>query len=191
MKKTVVFSAVLLSIGTLTSFVAAAADTAPTPVAGDFSSADIQWVGHAKIIPGENITITGADGASEAEDGVLKVMGDGTFSTTTPVKLESRLYWNTDASADGSKEAGDLFATDWTLSKIKPLNVNWGMNVTDGMTVKITDRATGIELTDAAGPKAASQVMLDVENVTPPSVVPVDPRAELSVQATVLATVAA
>ncbi|HIF9399811.1 TPA: hypothetical protein ACX6RT_003782 [Photobacterium damselae] len=190
MKKTVVFSAVLLSIGTLTSFVAAAEATAPTPVADDFSSADIQWVGHAKIIPGNDITITGADGALDANDGELKVYGNGTFTTKTPVKLESRLYWNSDASADGSKEAGDLFATDWTLSEIKPVKVTWGMNATDGMTVKISDQLTGNELTTSAGPKAASQVMLGVENPTPPSIAPVDPRAELSVQATVLATVA-
>ncbi|HIF9204742.1 hypothetical protein WAX88_17550 [Photobacterium damselae subsp. damselae] len=183
MKKTLILSAIICSITSIAN-----AAEAPTPAKGDFSSADIQWIGHAKIIPGNDITITGENGALEPNDGALTVSANGTFKTTTPVKLESRLYF--DINDDGAKEAGDLFATNWTLDAAKPMTVTWGTNVVDGMDIKVDDLLSGANLTETTGPEGAERVSLTVTNDSPTSVPALDPRAELSVQATVLATVA-
>ncbi|SUB90844.1 hypothetical protein [Photobacterium damselae] len=183
MKKTLLLSALVLSFST----VANAAD-APEPTSGDFSTADVQWVGHAKVIPGNDITITGENGAIEPSDGALNVNADGSFETITPVKLESRLYFDKDG--DGSKEAGDLFATNWTLNPAKPMTVTWGSNVVDGMDVKVKDLLSSKQLTDTTGSNAAERVSLTVSNTSPTTVPAVDPRAELNVQASILATVA-
>ncbi|NVP03287.1 hypothetical protein HWA77_24080, partial [Photobacterium damselae subsp. damselae] len=53
---------VLISLGT--PFVKAAVVNDVIPRPRDESSADVQWIGHAKIIPGDNMTITGEYGAS-------------------------------------------------------------------------------------------------------------------------------
>ncbi|NVP02571.1 hypothetical protein HWA77_20375 [Photobacterium damselae subsp. damselae] len=183
MKKTLILSAIICSITSIAN-----AAEAPTPTKGDFSSADIQWIGHAKIIPGSDITITGENGAIEPNDGALNVNADGTFETTTPVKLESRLYFDKDG--DGSKEAGDLFKTNWTLNPAKPVTVTWGTNVVDGMNIKVKDLLSSQQLTDTAGSNEADRVSLTVTNTSPTSVPAADPRAELNVQASILATVA-
>lgn len=183
MKKTLLLSAMVLAFTS-----AANAAEAPVPSPGDVSSADIQWVGHAKIIPGNDITITGADGALEPNDGVLTVNADGTFTTKTAVQLESRLYF--DADGDDVKEAGDLFATNWTLDAAKPITVTWGTNVTAGMDPQVQETSSGLTLTTDKAAEGLSQVYLQVSNEKAATVAPTDPRADLTVNATILATVA-
>lgn len=178
----VILSTALLSI------LASNAFAAPTPTSGDVSSADIKWIGHSKIIPGDDITITGEFGAVEPNDGKISVQMDGRFETTIPVNLESHLYWDIDS--DGAKDVGDLFATNWTLDTVRPVTVTWGANVVAGMVPTITDLYTGTDLTTTSGPSGVDKVSLKVSNVTPATVTPVDPREELQIQATVLATVA-
>ncbi|HIF9171134.1 TPA: hypothetical protein ACX6PO_003928 [Photobacterium damselae] len=180
------FPSALLCCWAITSV---AATVPPKPIDGDVSSADIQWDGHAKIIPGNFMTITGANGAMDISDGELNVYGNGTFTTKTPVKLESRFYLNYDSSVDGSREVGDLVAATWRLSKTKPVTVSWGANTTDGMKIDIRDLITNKSLTRFRGPTLKDQVMLAVTNNSPTSATPVDPRAELSVQATIIASV--
>lgn len=181
MKKTFLLSAMIISFASTVN----AAD-APEPIAGDVSSADIQWSGHAKILPGNDIIITGKDSASTPNTGELTVNADGTFTTKVAVDLESRLYYDKDG--DDVKEAGELFATSWSLDTTKPMTVTWGTNVTAGIAPTVKDSISGSALTDVAGPNSASQISLLVSNETPASTTPTDPRADLSVQATIIAT---
>ncbi|MGR5327833.1 hypothetical protein [Photobacterium damselae] len=153
----------------------------------DQSSADVQWKGHAKIIPGNNMTITGEYGAAEPNDGKLTVNADGTFKTTEPVKLESHLYWDKDS--DDVKDVGDFIATNWTLDSARPITVEWGTNVVDGMDVKVSDLMSGSDLSETDGPNV-ERVSLTVTNEKSTSVPAVDPRAELVVKTTILSTVA-
>lgn len=160
--------------------------TAPTPAAGDFSSAFLEWSGFAKVIPGDDIVITGARSGA-VEDGVLTVKGDGTFETKTPIILESRLYWD---QGSGSKTAGDLFATNWTMDA-DGITATWGANSTAGMDIKMTDIASGTELTSKAGVNGVSTVTLSVNSVSPvTSATPLNLLEPLVVNANVLATVA-
>lgn len=164
----------------------AAPAVAPTPVTGDFSSAFLEWSGFAKVIPGDDIVITGARSGA-VEDGVLTVKGDGTFETKTPIVLESRLYWD---QGSGSKTAGELFATNWTVDA-DGITASWGANSTAGMDIKMTDIASGTELTSKAGVSAVSTVTLSVNSVAPvTSATPLNLLEPLVVNANVLATVA-
>lgn len=165
---------------------ASQAAEAPTPAAGDFSSAFLEWSGFAKVIPGNDIVITGARSGA-VEDGVLTVKGDGTFETKTPIILESRLYWD---QGSGSKTAGDLFATNWTVDA-DGITATWGANSTAGMDIKMTDIASGTELTSKAGANGVSTVTLSVNSVSPvTSATPLNLLEPLVVNANVLATVA-
>ncbi|KJG13634.1 hypothetical protein [Photobacterium iliopiscarium] len=159
---------------------------APTPVKGDFSSTFLEWSGFAKVIPGDDIVITGARSGA-VEDGVLTVKGDGTFETKTPIVLESRLYWD---QGSGSKTAGELFATNWTIDA-DGISASWGANSTAGMDIKMTDIASGTELTSKAGVSAVSTVTLSVNSVAPvTSATSLNLLEPLVVNANVLATVA-
>ena len=158
----------------------------PAPVVGDSSSAFVQWSGFAKVIPGDDIVITGARSGA-VEDGVLTVKGDGTFETKTPIVLESRLYWD---QGSGSKTAGELFATNWTIDA-DGISASWGANSTAGMDIKMTDIASGTELTSKAGVSAVSTVTLSVNSVAPvTSATSLNLLEPLVVNANVLATVA-
>ena len=158
----------------------------PAPIKGDFSSAFIQWSGFAKVIPGDDIVITGLRNGPVA-DGTLTVKGDGTFETKTPIDLESRLYWDQDAS--GVKTAGNLFATNWTIDA-DGITAAWGTNSTDGMMIKMTDTKSSTELTTSSGPELKSAVTLAVKNdsavASPEELNLLEP---LTVTANVIATV--
>lgn len=177
---------VILSTALVSTLLASSAFAAPTPASGDVSSADIQWSGHSKIIPGDDMTITGEFGAAEPNDGKLSVQMDGRFKTTVPVNLESHLYWDIDG--DSVKDVGDLFATNWTLDTVRPVTVAWGANVVKGMDPKIVDLYSGTELTTSSFLKS-DKVSLSVTNESPVTVPAVDPREELVINATILATV--
>ena len=158
----------------------------PAPVVGDSSSAFVQWSGFAKVIPGDDIVITGLRNGPVA-DGTLTVKGDGTFETKTPIDLESRLYWDQDAS--GVKTAGNLFATNWTIDA-DGITAAWGTNSTDGMMIKMTDTKSSTELTTSSGPELKSAVTLAVKNdsavASPEELNLLEP---LTVTANVIATV--
>ena len=158
----------------------------PAPVVGDFSSAFVQWSGFAKVIPGDDIVITGLRNGPVA-DGTLTVKGDGTFETKTPIDLESRLYWDQDAS--GVKTAGNLFATNWTIDA-DGITAAWGTNSTDGMMVTMMDTKSSTELTTSSGPELKSAVTLAVKNdsavASPEELNLLEP---LTVTANVIATV--
>ncbi|NVP02352.1 hypothetical protein HWA77_19225, partial [Photobacterium damselae subsp. damselae] len=106
--------------------------------------------------------------------------------TTEPVKLESHLYWDKDA--DDVKDVGDLIGTHWTVDTSRPVTAEWGVNVVDGMDVKISDLMTGSDLSDADGPNT-DRVSLTVTNEKATSIPAVDPREELVVKATILSTI--
>ena len=158
----------------------------PAPVVGDSSSAFVQWSGFAKVIPGDDIVITGLRNGPVA-DGTLTVKGDGTFETKTPIDLESRLYWDQDAS--GVKTAGNLFATNWTIDA-DGITAAWGTNSTDGMMIKMIDTKSTTELTTSSGPELKSAVTLAVKNdsavASPEELNLLEP---LTVTANVIATV--
>ena len=158
----------------------------PAPVVGDSSSAFVQWSGFAKVIPGDDIVITGLRNGPVA-DGTLTVKGDGTFETKTPIDLESRLYWDQDAS--GVKTAGNLFATNWTIDA-DGITAAWGTNSTDGMMVTMMDTKSSTELTTSSGPELKSAVTLAVKNdsavASPEELNLLEP---LTVTANVIATV--
>ena len=158
----------------------------PAPVVGDSSSAFVQWSGFAKVIPGDDIVITGLRNGPVA-NGTLTVKGDGTFETKTPIDLESRLYWDQDAS--GVKTAGNLFATNWTIDA-DGITAAWGTNSTDGMMVTMMDTKSSTELTTSSGPELKSAVTLAVKNdsavASPEELNLLEP---LTVTANVIATV--
>ena len=158
----------------------------PAPVVGDSSSAFVQWSGFAKVIPGDDIIITGLRNGPVA-NGTLTVKGDGTFETKTPIDLESRLYWDQDAS--GVKTAGNLFATNWTIDA-DGITAAWGTNSTDGMMVTMMDTKSSTELTTSSGPELKSAVTLAVKNdsavASPEELNLLEP---LTVTANVIATV--
>ena len=159
----------------------------PEPVVDDFSSAFIQWSGFAKVIPGDDIVITGLRNGP-VEDGTLTVNGDGTFKTKTPVDLESRFYRDQDGS--GVKTAGDLFATNWALDA-DGITAAWGTNSTDGMMIKMIDTKSTTELTTSSGPELKSAVTLSVQNdSTVTSSEELNMLEPLTVTANVIATVA-
>lgn len=158
---------------------------APVPVVGDVSSAFVEWSGIAKVIPGDNIIITGAR-SSAVKDGILIVKGDGTFTTKTPIDLESRLYWDKDLS--GTKTAGDLFATEWTIDA-DGITASWGANSVAGMNIKMKDLETDTDITTDAGVNATT-VRLSVQSDSAVvSEEPLNLLEPLVVNANVLATV--
>ncbi|WP_297476371.1 hypothetical protein [uncultured Photobacterium sp.] len=165
----------------------AVSQAAPEDLAvGDHSTAYLQWTGFAKVIPGDNVVITGKS-AGPVLDGELYVKSDGTFETTKAIDLESR-YYLTDA-VTGAKSAGDLLATNWTLDA-SGITASWGSNPTAGMDIKMKDTTTGLELTDAAGPVKVDNVQLSVVNDIPaPEAESLNMLEPLVVNAKVIATV--
>ncbi|PTB30995.1 hypothetical protein [Photobacterium phosphoreum] len=179
-KKMLLATVLLSTLG----FSAASQADAPVPVAADVSSAFVQWSGFAKVIPGNDIVITGARSGA-IEDGVLIVNGDGTFKTKTPITLESRLYWD---QGTGTKTAGDLFATNWTMDT-DGATASWGANSTAGMDIKVKDTASGNELTTTTGVSASSVKLSVNSDVSVTAGGALNLLEPLIVQANVLATV--
>ncbi|AQS38031.1 hypothetical protein Sps_02883 [Shewanella psychrophila] len=84
--KNIIVSAAITSLFSLS---AVAAD--PTPGTVDSTSATIEWTADIPVVvPGQYITLTGAD-RGPVKSGVLDIKADGTF-TSTPVALEVRYY---------------------------------------------------------------------------------------------------
>lgn len=151
------------------------------------ASSRAKWEGVARIIPGDNMTITGKDGSLTVINGEIELAADGTFSASVPVILESHEY--SDNDGDGVKDVGDLYDTNWSLDPATPLTVTWGSNITEGIEAKVIDLNTGIELTTSSGPEQVSFVSLGVSNEKAVTNPVTNPQAELLVNATVISSV--
>ncbi len=113
MKKTLLVLSMMMSAS---SFAAgmdadwAAGAGGPTGADTDSASAKIDWVADLPTtISGKWVTLKGQDGYDIAP-GVIEFAADGTFATTTPVKLELR-YWDPATGKVGDiVSVGDKYA---------------------------------------------------------------------------------
>ncbi|MBE3897541.1 hypothetical protein [Vibrio parahaemolyticus] len=112
---------------------------------GDTSTGRVTFSGYVPgFVANGGFIVTGQGGSLAPNDfvGTLSVMGDGTFTTLSPVRLEGHLW--TDSDSDGTNDkVGDLQAADWTVTGVHVLNVGFE-SIADSIVVK--DGVSGTEV---------------------------------------------
>ncbi|KAB1182438.1 hypothetical protein [Photobacterium damselae] len=80
--------------------------------------ANVQWFGTVPgVIPGSDLTITGANG-QEILDGVLMIENNGSFVSQDKVTLEAHAYTPEDVDAGTPAVIGDLVDAKWSLENV-------------------------------------------------------------------------
>lgn len=136
-------------------------------------------------IPGDNLIITGNNGALEIADGALLVNQDGTFETTQPIQVEARDYDSTtEVVSDVNTSA------KWKVTGITAL---FGANTSTEADISVTDAGLGAVTLDEDATEfsteTSGELILSVANETP--VTDVDNYSAVTVSVAITATTGA